>query len=80
MEIFLIILALLLVILLLSGRAGSNENRKAVPIAPSPQKSRRDKLYGVLLTQVLGDHRKAQRLIAFEKRKDPKHETGQVCS
>src|SRR5262249_9175415 len=50
----------------------SNTRPQMVPYYASPQESRRDELYRQLLNQVLGDRGKAQRLIAFERSKDPR--------
>ena len=72
METLLLIVVLGLVICFLWGRKGSSESPQMAPHNASLQESRRDELYRQLLNQLLGDREKAQRLIEFERRKDPR--------
>jgi hypothetical protein len=61
-----------LVILFLWSRKGPSKRRRVGWHIPFPKKSRRDEKYGRLLCQVLGDRKKALRLIVYEKAKNPK--------
>jgi len=52
-------------------RKGPSKSRRVGWHIFSPQKSRRDEKYGRLLCQVLGDQKKAWRLIKYEQAKNP---------
>jgi len=66
-----IVILIGLVILFLWERKCSKEDRRVSSHAFPRKKTRRDELYGRLLSQVLGDRGKAQRLIMYAKEKNP---------
>jgi hypothetical protein len=60
-----------LFIFFLWWRKGHREDRRMPSHALPRKKTRRDELYGRLLSQVLGDREKAQRLIKYAQEKNP---------